>query len=128
MSKGEIFDVCIIGSGAAGGVMAKELCEGGAKVVMLEAGREVPPSEFLSHKWPYELPYRGFRGEKQAPFYQGDISKSIAYVDSDDVANRSSARPRRQNPALERGYAALRPARFQRVVVAGHRGRLAAEL
>jgi choline dehydrogenase-like flavoprotein len=80
-----VFDVCIIGSGAAGGVMAKELCEGGAKVIMLEAGREVPPSEFLSHKWPYELPYRGFRGEKQEPFYQGDISKSISYVDSDDV-------------------------------------------
>ena len=85
MSKGEIFDVCIVGSGAAGGVMAKELCEGGAKVVMLEAGREVPQWEFLSHKWPYEMPYRGLRGEKQAPFYQGDISKSIAYADSDDV-------------------------------------------
>jgi choline dehydrogenase-like flavoprotein len=40
LSQGEIFDVCIIGSGAAGGVMAKELCEGGAKVVMLEAGRK----------------------------------------------------------------------------------------
>ena len=60
MSKGEKFDVCIIGSGAAGGVMAKELCEGGAKVVLLEAGRRVPLSELLSHKWPYELPFRGF--------------------------------------------------------------------
>jgi choline dehydrogenase-like flavoprotein len=85
LSQGEIFDVCIVGSGAAGGVMAKELCEGGAKVVMLEAGREVNPVELLSHKWPYELPYRGLRGEKQATFYQGDISKSIAYADSDDV-------------------------------------------
>ena len=81
----EIFDVCILGSGAAGGVMAKELCEGGAKVIMLEAGSEVPPEKFLSHKWPYELPYRGFRDEKQAPFYQGDIPKSISYADSDDV-------------------------------------------
>ena len=41
--------------------------------------------ELLSHKWPYELPYRGLRGEKQATFYQGDIAKSIAYVDSDHV-------------------------------------------
>ena len=49
------FDVCIVGSGAAGGFMAKELCEGGAKVVMLEAGKEVRPSDLLSHKWPYEL-------------------------------------------------------------------------
>jgi choline dehydrogenase-like flavoprotein len=86
LGNGEMFDVCVIGSGAAGGVMAKELCEGGAKVVMLEAGHEVPPSRFLSHKWPYELPFRGFRGEKQAPFYQGDISKSITYTDSDNVA------------------------------------------
>ncbi len=86
MSKDENFDVCVIGSGAAGGVMAKELCEGGAKVVMLEAGRGVPLPELLSHKWPYELPFRGFRGEKQAPFYQGDIAKSIAYADSDHVS------------------------------------------
>src|ERR1035438_10114605 len=86
LSKAEVFDVCIIGSGAAGGVMAKELCEGGAKVVMLEAGKGIQPWELLSHKWPYELPFRGFRGEKQAPFYQGDIAKSIAYADSDNIS------------------------------------------
>jgi choline dehydrogenase-like flavoprotein len=80
------FDVCVIGSGAAGGVMAKELCEGGANLIMLEAGTEVPISDFLSHKWPYELPYRGFRGEKQALFYQGDVSTSIRYQDCDDVS------------------------------------------
>jgi choline dehydrogenase-like flavoprotein len=71
LSKGpEVFDVCIIGSGAAGGVMAKELCESGAKVIMLEAGRKIPNWELLSHKWPYNLPYRGLRNEKQAPFYR----------------------------------------------------------
>src|SRR6201996_4725953 len=85
MGKDEHFDVCVIGSGAAGGVMAKELCEGGAKVVMLEAGKRVPLSEIMGHKWPYELPFRGFRGEKQVPFYQGDIAQSISYVDSDKV-------------------------------------------
>jgi choline dehydrogenase-like flavoprotein len=79
------FDVCVIGSGAAGGVMAKELCEGGAKVVMLEGGRSVPLPEILGHKWPYELPFRGFRGEKQVPFYQGDVAKSIAYEDCDHI-------------------------------------------
>jgi choline dehydrogenase-like flavoprotein len=86
LNKDETFDVCVIGSGAAGGVMAKELCEGGAKVVMLEAGKGIQPWELLSHKWPYELPFRGFRGEKQAPFYQGDIAKSIAYSDSDNIS------------------------------------------
>jgi choline dehydrogenase-like flavoprotein len=86
VSKDETFDVCVIGSGAAGGVMAKELCEGGAKVVMLEAGKGVAPWELLSHKWPYELPFRGFRGEKQVPFYQGDIAKSVAYRDCDNIS------------------------------------------
>src|ERR1700677_2256547 len=86
MSKSKTFDVCVIGSGAAGGGMAKEVCEGGDKVVMLEAARRVPLSELLSHKCTYELPFRGFRGEKQAPFYQGDIAKSIAYVDCDNIS------------------------------------------
>jgi choline dehydrogenase-like flavoprotein len=81
-----VFDVCIIGSGAAGGIMAKELCEGGAKVLMLEAGQEVPPSEFLSHKWPYELPYRGFRGEKQALFSPPDFRNSIRYDQCDEIS------------------------------------------
>jgi choline dehydrogenase-like flavoprotein len=63
--------------------MAKELCEGGAKVIMLEAGQEVDPP-YLSHKWPYELPYRGLRGEKQAAFYPKDISKVI-YESGDHV-------------------------------------------
>jgi len=79
------YDVCIIGSGAAGGVMAKELSQGGAKVVLLEAGKHVPISEFPSHQWPYDLPYRGFRGEKSALFYPGDVSESIRYQDSDRI-------------------------------------------
>jgi choline dehydrogenase-like flavoprotein len=86
VEKDDKVDVCIVGSGAAGGVMAKELCEGGAKVVMLEAGQRVNPWDLLSHRWPYELPFRGFRGEKQAPFYQGDVAKSISYADSDHIS------------------------------------------
>ena len=38
----KVYDVCIIGSGAAGGAAAKVLTEGGLNVVMLEAG---PPVE-----------------------------------------------------------------------------------
>ncbi len=48
MRQTPIYDVCVIGSGAAGGVIAKELCEGGAKVIMLEAGREVPLGKFTN--------------------------------------------------------------------------------
>lgn len=66
--------------------MATELSEGGAKVVLLEGGKGVPPSEMLSHKWPYELPFRGLRGEKQDLYYQGDVRRSIRYDDSDHVS------------------------------------------
>src|SRR5208337_2769239 len=73
------FDVCVVGSGAAGGFMAKELSEGGARVIMLEGGKEVRPADLLSHKWPFELPFANLRGEKQACIYQGDVESSIRY-------------------------------------------------
>ena len=79
------YDVCVIGSGAAGGVMTKELCEAGAKVVLLEAGREVKPAEYRSHCMPYEMQFRGLRGEKQEPFYPVDIQNTIRYEDSDGI-------------------------------------------
>jgi choline dehydrogenase-like flavoprotein len=54
------YDVCIIGSGAGGGMAAKVLAEGGLRVVMLEAGPQVyPEKDFKMLMWPYELPHRG---------------------------------------------------------------------
>lgn len=54
------YDVCIIGSGAAGGTAAKILTEGGLNVVMLEAGPALnPEKDFKEHVWPYQLPHRG---------------------------------------------------------------------
>jgi choline dehydrogenase-like flavoprotein len=56
----KVYDVCIIGSGAAGGTAAKVLTEGGLSVVMLEAGPPVVPArDFKEHMWPYDLPHRG---------------------------------------------------------------------
>jgi choline dehydrogenase-like flavoprotein len=55
-----IYDVCIVGSGAAGGTAAKVLTEGGLSVAMLEAGPPLnPEKDFKEHVWPYELPHRG---------------------------------------------------------------------
>src|ERR1700758_5325139 len=54
------YDVCIIGSGAAGGTAAKVLTEGGLSVALLEAGPPlVPERDYKEHVWPYELPHRG---------------------------------------------------------------------
>ena len=55
------FDAIVIGSGITGGWAAKELTEGGLKVLMLERGRDVEhgrdyPTE---HAAPWELPFRG---------------------------------------------------------------------
>jgi len=54
------YDVCVIGSGAGGGMAAKVLTEGGLDVVMLEAGPQVyPEKDYKMLMWPYELPHRG---------------------------------------------------------------------
>jgi choline dehydrogenase-like flavoprotein len=54
------YDVCVIGSGAGGGMAAKILTEGGLNVVMLEAGPQIyPEKDYKMLMWPYDLPHRG---------------------------------------------------------------------
>jgi choline dehydrogenase-like flavoprotein len=45
----ETFDVCVIGTGAGGGVMIDELTAAGLSVVALERGPRLGPAEFAEH-------------------------------------------------------------------------------
>jgi choline dehydrogenase-like flavoprotein len=81
-----MFDVCVIGSGPAGGVLSKELAEAGAKVVLVEAGRTMQAEDFQYHAWPYELPFRGTRRPGSPPAaYPKEVTEAIRYEDSDNV-------------------------------------------
>src|SRR5205823_7256548 len=70
--QSRVYDVCIVGSGAGGGMAAYALTKAGADVVVLEAGEpwdNAKDSAMLT--WPYESPRRG-RSTKERPFRQVD--------------------------------------------------------
>lgn len=79
IQKKKIYDVCVIGSGAAGGFMVKELTAAGADTILLEAGSKGKLEDLHIHDWAYDLPKRGFGLFKQASLYPDDIRQAIEY-------------------------------------------------
>ena len=71
-SRSKVYDVCIVGSGAGGGMAAYALTQAGANVVMLEAGRNWDNATDSSMmRMPYESPRRG-AATRDRPFGEDD--------------------------------------------------------
>ena len=86
----KLYDVCIIGSGAAGGTAAKVLTEGGLSVAMLEAGPPLnPEKDFKEHVWPYELPHRGegVGGKARADFGEFLAPNGFWHIEGEPYTN-----------------------------------------
>jgi choline dehydrogenase-like flavoprotein len=91
----KVYDVCIIGSGAAGGTAAKVLTEGGLNVVMLEAGPALhPETDFKEHVWPYQLPHRGagIGGRASADFGEFLAPNGSWDIDGEPYTNAPGSR------------------------------------
>jgi choline dehydrogenase-like flavoprotein len=72
----KVYDVCIVGSGAGGGMAAYMLAKAGAKVLLLEAGGYYDPADpkyITQLKWPWESPRRG-AGTTFRPFGDYDAA------------------------------------------------------
>ena len=68
----KIYDVCIVGSGAGGGMAAKVLTEAGAEVALLEAGAMWDTEkDSKMFAWPYDSPRRG-AATPERPFGEFD--------------------------------------------------------
>ena len=96
------YDAIVVGSGASGGFAAKELTEGGLEVLLLEAGPRLnQATDFHTHKWPYEMPFRGFDkpGDRQTIYpnqwTSGEYTRALYVDDREHPYTTPSGKPYR---------------------------------
>jgi choline dehydrogenase-like flavoprotein len=65
----QVYDVVIIGSGAAGGMAAWNLSRQGVRVLVLDAGKRFRKEDYWHHVLPYEARERRRRGERPPEFF-----------------------------------------------------------
>lgn len=76
----DVYDAVVVGSGCTGGMAAKELCEAGLKVAVLEAGSPVSESEFTEHLLPYQYEYRNRTNPKPPNVRRMRPVQSLTYA------------------------------------------------
>src|SRR5579872_131401 len=112
----KVYDAVVVGSGAAGGMAATELCLKGLKVLLLEAGPDLDiASDFHHHTKPYEFPFRGrIRPRERAKYnYCANEWNKPHFVN--ELENPYTGKPYvwvrarggRQDAALGLGFSAL---------------------
>ena len=96
------FDAIVIGSGMTGGWAAKELTERGLRTLVLEAGRPITPErDYVEHKPPWEMPFRGLGDRRTVAAHQGTQRHSASFDEwshvfwTDDADNPYSTPPDR---------------------------------
>ncbi len=97
---GTDFDAIVVGSGMTGGWAAKELTERGLRTLVLEAGRPISPAlDYVEHKPPWEMPFRGLGDRRTVAARQANQSHSVSFDEwshvfwTDDADNPYSTPP-----------------------------------
>jgi choline dehydrogenase-like flavoprotein len=98
----EHFDAIVVGSGMTGGWAAKELTERGLRTLVLEAGRPITPErDYVEHKPPWEMPFRGLGDARAVAAHQATQRLSASFDEwshvfwTDDADNPYSTPPDR---------------------------------